>query len=575
MCGIDVVLTDEKKYDIVPNIKNRGPDEIVKVKCHKCLVVFYRLAIVGNAAGRQPFITDRKNITVCNGEIYNHQMIMRELRAEFSRRQSFLPVVNAENSDCYCIHALCNAAFIDKRSIPFYLRGEFAFVHYDQQNMYFARDCLGKKALYFGVKNGKLTRISSAIEAFDKGDSVLHVRPGCLYIYNVESSELKVKRYIKTFEDRFVEAMAGPSIPAEIKYAGLEEIPKDENQIRTHLFNVLKESVQLRITQKDPTCNIGFMLSGGFDSSLVLSLALACGIQQPVQAYTFGFEKNADDIKSAGIMVDWIKDRYGPNSINWHVICQPVEKGLQTLEKVIGATETYDTTTIRASTPLYLLSEAMAKDGIRVILSGEGADELFGGYLYFKYAPNHKEFIKEIGFLLDHLFEADCLRADRATAAWSTEVRFPFLDEVFVDAVIRYNIIINEPENTKMTLRKIVPSGYLPAAIHWGKKEAFSDAVGHSWKDSIGAFAQKQLGNYKAELAQLNSVQNEKTKARTPEEEYYQAVFIGKFGDRRSILSRYWMPKWINTNDPSARVLDVYNDPKQKAFTDIAVNGLY
>jgi asparagine synthase (glutamine-hydrolysing) len=347
----------------------------------------------------------------------------------------------------------------------------------------------------------------------------------------------------------------------------LENIPKDEATINRELFETLCEAVELRTRQMDEACKVGFMLSGGFDSSLVLSLALAGGIKRPVQAYTFGFEKDADDVKSARVMVDWVKAKYGPDAIDWHLVHRPVSDGLNALSQVIKSIETYDTTTVRASTPMYLLSQAMHRDGIRVILSGEGADELFGGYLYFKCAPNHKEYISEIGFLLDHLFEADCLRADRATAAWSTEVRFPFLDEVLADRVIKANIIQNDLQNTKMTLRKLVPEGFLPPSIHWGKKEAFSDAVGHSWKDSILAFAESELKKYPSDLPaqhaapnDLPAQLNDKTKPRTKEEEFYQKVFVSTFGDRRTILSRYWMPNWIEAQDPSARVLKVYQD---------------
>lgn len=568
MCGIDIVVsdTDGKNYKPIENIKNRGPDDLVKVKCNKCLFVFYRLVIVGGKQGRQPFISrDKGTITVCNGEIYNHKEIMQEIRQLLERKNRVMPVCQAEDSDCFCIHAMFNAG-ISPRSIPNYLRGEFAFVHFDGTTLYFARDMLGKKALYLGLHNGRLTRISSAIQAFDPADKIYHVRPGCLYQYNVQTCKLTVERYIMSFEDRFVAAMAGPSISMKQKYT-LENIPKDEATINRELFETLCEAVEIRTRQMDEVCKVGFMLSGGFDSSLVLSLALAGGIKRPVQAYTFGFEKDADDVKSARVMVDWVKAKYGPDAIDWHLVHRPVSDGLHALSQVIKSIETYDTTTVRASTPMYLLSQAMQQDGIRVILSGEGADELFGGYLYFKCAPNHKEYISEIGFLLDHLFEADCLRADRATAAWSTEVRFPFLDEEFVDRVIKANIIQNDPQNTKMTLRKLVPEGFLPPSIHWGKKEAFSDAVGHSWKDSILAFAESELKKYPNDLPaqhaapnDLHAQLNDKTKPRTKEEEFYQKVFVSTFGDRRTILSRYWMPNWIEAQDPSARVLKVYQD---------------
>jgi asparagine synthase (glutamine-hydrolysing) len=293
---------------------------------------------------------------------------------------------------------------------------------------------------------------------------------------------------------------------------------------------------------------------------LILGIALKYYLDKNVavkfDVFTFGFSNEAPDVISAKLAIGWFNERY-PNCINWHLVIRTIEEGLNTLPAVIDAVETYDTTTIRASTPMYLLSKYIATTNVKVIISGEGSDELFGGYLYFKHAPNEVAFRAEILTLLNNLFYFDALRADRSTAAHGLEVRPPFLDRTFVNAVLGHRNL-KPGTNTKQLLRDIFEHmDIIPKEILHGRKEAFSDAVGLLWKDSIGVWCD----GFKYDPTLEKLFVSLGIPPETSEMKYYQYMFGTKYYSAYHITPTLWLPNqtWVKTGvEPSARVLPNY-----------------
>lgn len=600
-------------------LQRRGPDMTRAIHNEKYTALFYRLAIVGVADGMQPFESD-DCILLCNGEIYNHVRLAkesRELDYEATEKIEIIDVdpkdmmpkdveiknvdssdveikdvdpsdVEAKDfkstykSDCGCIIPLYKKYGIEKTVRM--LDGEFAFILYDirQQVIYFARDRFGRKplfyncfideqdknkiesieisSLYSGLSCGNANEVNSKDVVNESKTSKTNktknlqqsqqVLPGQLYTYDIKGKSMSMQPY-HVF-------MYNPSFAiCDIYYA-------------------LEKAIHKRITQTERP--VGFLLSGGFDSSLVLSIALNSGLlKKPPHVFTIGFEEKASDVLAASTMVDWIKSRYGEDSIVWHKVILPLEDGLKRIPEVIQALETYDTTTIRASTPMYLISEYIAKNtDVKVVLSGEGADELFGGYMYFKYAPNDVAFRAEIVTLLQNLYLYDVLRADRSTAAHGLEVRPPFLDDLLVDVVLSDKNLKGSKTTTKELIRTIVADkNLLPDNILWGKKEAFSDAVGLSWKESIEPYAHLELCKiddklYLTSIGKDLDYRNRKIchiRPYTREAGYFQHWFNEFYPNAWDLLPKLWLPNqsWVNTgSEPSARVLDVYKTQDKK-----------
>lgn len=511
-------------------LKRRGPDATRIIDEKEFFAAFYRLAIVGVSDGMQPFEFD-DCVLLCNGEIYNHDALSKI--SEPSRT----------GSDCECIiwmykkHGIENTVRI--------LDGEFAFVLYDKktQLIHFARDRFGRKPLFYSsfldeVDESKIEGIemSSTYSGLVNDGFRDIVKPGYLYTYDVAHKDLAIQQYhVFMYEP--------------------------ENYEGEHIYMGLYEGVIKRITQSERP--VGFLLSGGFDSSLVLSIALHSKMmKQTPHVFTIGFEERASDVLAAERMVNWLKEKYGQDCLIWHKVILPIEAGLEKLDEVVLALETYDTTTIRASTPMYLISEYIAKNtDVKVILSGEGSDELFGGYLYFKFAPNDVSFRAEILSLLRNLYLYDVLRADRATAAHGLEIRTPFLDDNFVDIVLG----CRELKASKTTTKELIRNAFrrsrdplLPDEILNGKKEAFSDAVGLSWKDSITKYASEKVKTLP------NSEYSPHIIPESDEAKYFQYLFNKHFPDSWHLLPKLWLPNqnWVITgSEPSARVLSVYGKP--------------
>jgi asparagine synthase (glutamine-hydrolysing) len=541
MCGIYFKLRkratpDNERYDH-QHLHDRGPDEVQLVNTADYFAAFHRLAIVGVKDGMQPFI-DGDIVLLCNGEIYNYM--------ELLARHSIIPKTS---SDCEVILHLYR-----KYGIHFavtQLLGEFAFILYDakDKSLYFARDIYGRKPLFFSFSSDDKICVSSLYKCIDyrEGDG-RQVIPRNIYHYKAGAG-LFVMNYF-THVVRY-----DLSITPDI------------------LMKKFSNAVRCRVHQSERP--VGFLLSGGFDSSLVLSVALDLfpGLRKVgVDAFTIGFHENAPDVKSAALMVDWLRAKYGNECIRWHKHILPIEEGIKAIPQVVRCLETYDTTTIRASVPMYLISRYIAMETkVRVILSGEGSDELFGGYLYFKFAPNELQRKAEIIKLLDRLYLYDCLRADRTTADWGLEIRTPFLDEEFTTCALNYYegvppSDIPPSQNTKALIRYVVdkqPVRYLPDEILHGKKEAFSDAVGLSWKEAITEYCSKMEFKKNEPATDKYPVSPDIT-PETPEMRYFQSLFSREFGQDLHtwrLLEELWLPNqsWVRTGvEPSARVLSVY-----------------
>jgi asparagine synthase (glutamine-hydrolysing) len=526
MCGIYLYVHRNVHINYVhAALKPRGPDSSETFIDDNVLMAFYRLSIVGVAGGSQPMTIN--NVTmVCNGEIYNY----KELASKYDLHLR-------TGSDCEIVLNMYLAFGIERTVRE--IKGEFAFVIYDKNTnlIHAARDYIGIKPLFIACSftNDTLENIeiSSELKGMVGFAYALHVMPRTIYTYDLNKYVLSMSEYV------------GLSI-------GMSHT--NDNLIS----KLLIDAVIKRIEQTDVP--VGFMLSGGLDSTLILGIALKyyynTRANKLIDVFTFGFAHDAPDVLSATLAINWFKERY-LNMIKWHLVIGTIEEGLKALPDVIYTTETYDTTTIRASTPMYLLSKYIATTDVKVIISGEGSDELFGGYLYFKYAPNDVAFRSEILTLLNNLFYFDALRADRSTAAHGLEVRPPFLDYDFVTAVLSH-CNLKPSTNTKQLLRDVFePLNVIPVEILHGRKEAFSDAVGLSWKDAINT----HCSNYKFEPSLEPVYRSNTIVPETPEMKYYQYIFGKYYYSAYHITPTLWLPNqtWVKTGvEPSARVLNVY-----------------
>jgi asparagine synthase (glutamine-hydrolysing) len=555
MCGIYAYIGEQIKLTKYKNLKYRGPDDSSETygqfkhisrmneinglneingmneDFKDFFLAFYRLAVNGVKNGMQPFVMQGVYL-ICNGEIYNHVSIASKYN-----------YILKTDSDCEVIlHSYLDRGIEKTTSM---LDGEFAFVIVDTRTnlVHFARDHMGVKPLYVALTQHQdkiLTlELSSEIKGMANGVNAHHVLPRTTNTYDFNTKTLSISPYVN------------------------HVICNDQE---FDLYELLRDAVIKRITNSER--EVGFFLSGGLDSSLVLSIALdywhECKVLEQkntpiVHVFTFGFDENAPDVKSAKIMVDYFRKKYGESCIEWHLVIQSIAEGLKALPSVIYTLETYDTTTIRASTPMYLLSRYISQNTqVKVLLSGEGSDELFGGYLYFNYAPNDNAFRSEIIKLLNNIYIYDGLRAERTTAAHGLEIRPPFLDQKLVTAVLASDKLV-KGKITKQLLRDIVASkNLLPLDILYGKKEAFSDAVGLSWKD--------ELGKYTKRFIEEHIVDDVKYCKHIPKEnaemQYYQTVFYELFGPNYEILPMLWLPnqQWVKTGvEPSARVLTCYD----------------
>ena len=546
MCGIVSILNvkeqtpelRQKALRMSQKIRHRGPDWSGIYCGGSAILAHERLRIVDPESGGQPLYSpDRKQVLAVNGEIYNPQ----EIRKTYAGRYDF-----QTGSDCEVILALYRDKGIDFLED---LNGIFAFVLYDEEKNEFliARDPIGVIPLYIGYDADGTVYVASELKALEgQCESYEPFLPGHYYW----SGEPGMKRYYQRDWMQY-------------------DAVKDNAASVSAVHDALEAAVRRQLMSDVP---YGVLLSGGLDSSVISAIAEKYSEMRVeddsrtkaywprLHSFAVGL-KGAPDLAKAKLVADHIGTVH-------HEINYTIQEGLDALRDVIYFIETYDVTTVRASTPMYLLARVIKSMGIKMVLSGEGADEIFGGYLYFHKAPSALAFHEETVRKLSKLYLYDCLRANKSLSAWGVEGRVPFLDKEFLDVAMRTN-----PE-AKMcpgqtAEKRIVREAFadmLPAEVAWRQKEQFSDGVGYSWIDTLKAITAEAVTDeqmaHAAERFPINPPKNK-------EEYYYRSIFAEHFPSdsaARSVPSEAsvacstaialeWDASFRGKNDPSGRAV--------------------
>ena len=519
MCGILAIIGKGKDEVLVRELSkrmsHRGPDESdVHITDKGHFLSHERLSIIDLHTGKQPIQGCDTAWMVHNGEIYNHQ----ELRDTILKEHTFRSTSDSE----VIVH------LYEKFGYDFchLLDGMFAFVVIDGDDYIAGRDPLGVKPLYYGLdERGRMYFASEMKSIADQCKTFSTFPPG--HYYTPETGF--VKYYQPKWED---------------PEAGLEEL--DLTAIR----DTLTIAVKKRLMSDVP---IGVLLSGGLDSSLTSSIAARLMKEQgkTLHSFSIGLDQEAPDAKAARKVAEFLGTEH-------HEIHFTIEQGIEILDQLIWHLETYDVTSVRASTPMYFLSKAITDKGIKVVLSGEGADEIFGGYLYFRNAPSVMDFHKETIERVQKLFTADLLRADKSTMAHGLEARVPFLDKAFLELAIKIKPEEKMPQTydgvEKYILRKAFDTPdnpYLPQEVLWRQKEQFSDGVGYNWIDTLIEYCSSQVTEEQLERAEETYPYNTPL---TKEAYYYRSIFHKHFPQVAAAQTvRKWIPKWQENQDPSGR----------------------
>lgn len=519
-------------------IRHRGPDWSGIYDGQNAILAHERLSIVDPASGGQPLKSkDGKLVLAVNGEIYNH----RDIRKSYEGRYEFLT-----GSDCEVILPLYR-----EKGIHFLeeLNGIFAFALYDVEKNAFlvARDPIGVIPLYMGWNDDGSIYVASELKALE--GVCRNIEPFLPGHYWYSDEKKMVRWYKREWES----------------YEAVRENPADIDQLR----DALEAAVKRQLMSDVP---YGVLLSGGLDSSIISAIARKYASKRieeddtqaawwpRLHSFAVGL-KGAPDLAAARKVADFIGTVH-------HEINYTIQEGLDAIRDVIYYIETYDVTTVRASTPMYLLARVIRSMGIKMVLSGEGADEIFGGYLYFHKAPDarsfHEETVRKLGKL--HLY--DCLRANKSLSAWGIEGRVPFLDKEFLDVAMRFNPeakMAKEGRMEKWPLRKAFED-MIPQEIAWRQKEQFSDGVGYSWIDTLKKITSEQVSDqemaHAAERFPINPPMNK-------EEYFYRSIFEEHFPSdaaARCVPSvpsvacstaeaLVWDASFRNMNDPSGRAI--------------------
>lgn len=570
MCGIfachrhpDVQKFKPTALRMAKAARHRGPDWSGNFVANSTILAHERLSIVGVDTGAQPLVNDDGSLSLAvNGEIYNHRLLRKQLKYPHNFKT---------HSDCEVIIPLYLEHGLDA---PMYLDGMFSWVLYDKNadRIVAARDPLGITSFYQGRSSQTPGAVYFASELkclHPICDSIMWFPPGHIY----DSKTDTMTRY---FQPRWWDPLNVPSTPIDYK------------SIRT----LLEKSVRKRLMAEVP---YGVLLSGGLDSSLVASIAQRETLR--LRSTSVGKINGSSDPEQqsseelVGIddenelsTVTWLPQLHSfsiglPNSpdtkaalevakflgTKHHSFSFTVEDGLDALSDVIFHLETYDVTTIRASTPMFLLSRKIKAMGVKMVLSGEGSDEIFGGYLYFHAAPDKEAFHAETVRRIQNLHLSDCLRANKSTAAWGVEARVPFLDKEFVENAMSIDPVeklITKDRIEKYILRKAFDTTdepdakpYLPDHILWRQKEQFSDGVGYGWIDALKDNAElhvtdEQMREPKAEWGE--DVPDSK------EAYWYRNMFDELFPPQCASTVMRWTPTWSKQTDPSGRAIGTH-----------------
>ncbi|KAF9738658.1 asparagine synthetase [Paraphaeosphaeria minitans] len=588
MCGIFACYRHPDVQQFKPTalkmgkaIRHRGPDWSGNWIANDTILVHERLSIVGVDTGAQPLVNDEKTVSLAvNGEIYNHRILRKGLKNPYNFKT---------HSDCEVIIPLYLEHGVDA---PKKLDGMFSWVLHDkvQDRIIAARDPIGVTTFYMGRSSSTPGAVFFASELkclHPVCDNITSFPPGHVY----DSKTDKLTRY---YDPKWL--IEPDNIPTK---------PVDYKELRT----ALETAVRKRLMAEVP---YGVLLSGGLDSSLVASIA-----QRETQRLNDAARKRAAETKEKnGKLNGYAIDGHAPGGLvgiddtnelatvqmlpelnsfsiglpgspdgvaaqevadflgtRHHTFTFTLEEGLDALSDVIFHLETFDVTTIRASTPMFLLARKIKAMGVKMVLSGEGSDEIFGGYLYFHNAPDkaalHAETIRRI----QNLHLADCLRANKSTSAWGVEARVPFLDKQFLNVAMSIDPeekLIKRPERIeKYILRKAFDTTdepetapYLPDKILWRQKEQFSDGVGYGWIDALKDEAEKKvseedLKNPKAEWGE--DVPDSK------EAYWYRTMFDEHFPAYCASTVMRWTPTWSNQTDPSGRAIAVHEQKYENA----------
>jgi len=551
MCGIVCAFDLKQKSEILrpqvlemsKKIRHRGPDWSGIYSDEKTVMAHERLAIVDPASGQQPlFSEDKKLILAANGEIYNH----RELRKQFNGTYNFQTA-----SDCEIILALYKEKgvdFIDD------LNGIFGFALYDVENdsYFIARDHMGIIPLYIGWDQNGTFYVASELKALEGVCTKIQLFPPGHYMSSTDG------QFVKWYKREWTE---------------YDAVKENETSI-AEVKKALEDAVHRQLMSDVP---YGVLLSGGLDSSVTSAIAKKYAQKRvesddtsdawypQLHSFSVGLD-GSPDLAAAQKVADYIGTIH-------HEIKFTIQEGLDAIKDVIYNIETYDITTIRSSTPMYLMARVIKSMGIKMVLSGEGADEIFGGYLYFHKAPNAEEFHDETVRKLEKLHMYDCLRANKSLMAWGIEGRVPFLDKEFIDVAMRINPqdkMINGERMEKWVIRKAFED-MLPESVAWRQKEQFSDGVGYSWIDTLKEVVDKEVSDEQLANAKFRfPIQTPQNK----EEFYYRSIFEGHFPSDAAALSvpqeasvacstaiaLEWDEAFKNMNEPSGRAIAKVHD---------------
>lgn len=542
VCAFDVKESTEvlrpQLLEMSKKVRHRGPDWSGIYSNDKAILAHERLAIVDPASGKQPLFSEDKNLVLAaNGEIYNH----RELRKQFLGAYNF-----QTESDCEVILALYQRKgphFLDE------MNGIFGFAIYDvaQDSYFIARDHMGIIPLYMGWDKNGTFYVASELKALEGTCTKIELFPPGHYL---ESKDGELKRWYSR------------------DWMEYDEVKDNQTSILA-IKEALEAAVHRQLMSDVP---YGVLLSGGLDSSITSAIAKKYAQKRiesddttdawwpQLHSFSVGLE-GSPDLAAAQKVAAHIGTIH-------HEIKFTIQEGLDAIKDVVYNLETYDITTIRASTPMYLMARVIKSMGIKMVLSGEGADELFGGYLYFHKAPNAQEFHEETVRKLSKLHMYDCLRANKSLAAWGIEGRVPFLDKEFMDVAMHINPqdkMINGERMEKWVLRKAFEE-MLPASVAWRQKEQFSDGVGYSWIDTLKEMVKTEVTDEQLANAKFRFPLQTPT---SKEEFYYRAIFESHFPSDAAALcvpqeasvacstkiALEWDEAFKNMNDPSGRAV--------------------
>lgn len=552
MCGIiGAFMLNENMDQLRPKIlemskriRHRGPDWSGIYTHSNAILSHERLAIVDPTSGKQPLYgKDNKLILAVNGEIYNH----KELRAKYPNYPF------KTQSDCEVILALYQdkgVQFLDD------LNGIFAFALYDEEKDAFliARDHMGIIPMYYGTDNKGQFYVASELKALEGICSMIKTFPPGHFIYSPDGLEPQ-KWYSRDWES----------------FDNVKNNVTDIDQLRLALENAVHRQLMSDVPY-------GVLLSGGLDSSVIAAITKKFARNRiesedkeeawypQLHSFAVGLEGSPDLIaaKKAANHIGTIH----------HEIHFTIQEGLDAIRDVIYYLETYDVTTVRASTPMYLMARVIKSMGIKMVLSGEGSDEIFGGYLYFHKAPNAQEFHEENVRKLSKLYLYDNLRANKSMASWGIEARVPFLDKEFMDVAMRLNPddkMIKNGRIEKWVVRTAFED-YLPKEIAWRQKEQFSDGVGYNWIDTLKALVNEKVSDNQLMNAESRFPVNPPM---SKEEYFYRTIFEEHFPSNTAALTvpyaksvacstpqaLLWDASFQNLNDPSGRaVAHVHNE---------------